>query len=292
MTSRCYACGSEEYDVFSAFTPNGDQRFEYFRCRRCSHSRLAQKVTQEQLQMLYSAEYEPAFAKYSQGQRSLLSQLREFSFDIIGRRIESHVPKGRLLEIGCGAGVFLQTMRRRGWDVYGLEPNHESVQRLRSHLGLGVIEGWLEDGDPNWGSFDVIAMLDVIEHLPDPVGALGHIRNLIRPGGVLVLSTPNVSSMEHAWFGARWYPLHPPHHLWLFSPDSLLAAVRESGFTDVKLAMSPLGYAWPSLRQVLRLKAPPAPIDAILKLLGVLLVGIAGCLLGRPATLELYARRY
>jgi len=245
----------------------------------------------EDLRTLYATQYQPVCGEFVTGRRSLLSRLREVSFDLMARRIEARVPKGRLLEVGCGSGVFLVAMRRRGWAVAGLEPHRTSTQDLRTHHGLDVRAGMLEDAPIEWGPFDAVALLDVIEHLVDPAAALAKVRALLRPGGVVIVATPNVASLEHRLFGRWWFALQPPDHLWLFSPDSLQRMVMMAGFNQLSLAVSPVAYAWPSVCRYLRIQAPSGAFHAAIKALTAGPMGLLGMLQGAPANLELYARR-
>jgi len=284
-------CGQGRLDTFAALPLAGEQRFTYLRCRRCGLARLADGQADDNLQAFYAAEYEPVCTDFATGHRSLLSYLRETNFHLMARRIEATIPTGRILDVGCGSGVFLAAMSRRGWDVAGIEPHRAVVEDLRRHHGFDVREGMLDDTPVDWGPFDVVALLDVLEHLPYPSAALERVWLLLRPGGLLVIATPNVESLEHRIFGQSWFALQPPDHLWLFSPHSLKRTVTLAGFVQLSMAASPISYAWPSLRRLLRIGEPSRTVDAALKALAALPMGALGLLRSAPANLELYARR-
>lgn len=149
---------------------------------------------------------------------------------------------GRMLDVGCGGGVFLRRMRKAGWIVVGTEPDVKAAARLATREGFpvyGALEDLVRSGEQN---FDVIVLSHVIEHLPDPTPTLAMLRTLLNAGGRLMLTTPNALSLGSRLFGATWRGLEPPRHFNVFSPDSLCQALSQAGLhverigTDVRLA--------------------------------------------------------
>ena len=136
---------------------------------------------------------------------------------------------GRLLDIGCGNGAFLASMRERGWQVQGVEPDPEAARLARERYGLEVITGPLEGAALPAASVDAITMHHVIEHVPDPVALLGECCRVLRPGGKLVAVTPNAEGLGHRLFGIWWFGLDPPRHLHLFSLRTLQACAGKAG---------------------------------------------------------------
>ena len=137
--------------------------------------------------------------------------------------------KGRkLLDVGCGSGDFLLGMRARGWSVLGVEPDPVAAAAARKN-GLDVRDGMLADADFADDTFDAIVLSHVIEHVHEPMALLRECGRVLRPGGVLVLMTPNLTSVGHRKFGADWRGLEPPRHLHVFSVESLAACVQRVG---------------------------------------------------------------
>lgn len=288
--NSCWSCGSAVEAGFDARPTFGDGTFSYLRCVSCGLAGLALEQGQRDFRNFYAADYKPGSPEFAEGKRSLLASFRELNFSRMGQRIEKLIPPGRLLDVGCGAGLFLSTMRRRGWDVAGLEPNEGLVGELQSRHGLDARQGWLDDVDPSWGPFDAVTMCDVIEHLPNPLAALVTVKSLLRPGGVLLITTPNVDALEHEMFGEFWYALQPPEHLWLFSLRSAECSLRRAGFEGIKPATSPVSYAWPSISS--RVGIPPGGgvVEALMKLAVGLPVGLIAERRRAPAQIELYAQ--
>jgi 2-polyprenyl-3-methyl-5-hydroxy-6-metoxy-1,4-benzoquinol methylase len=143
----------------------------------------------------------------------------------------SYVPGGRLLEVGCGNGRQLERLAQAGWKVEGLDFDERAVQTARK-LGLDVKTGDLESARYPDAHFDAVILSHVIEHVPDPVGLLAECRRVLRPGGQLVLATPNSDSWGHRSFGKAWLGLDPPRHLLVFTPRALARAAQRAGFAE------------------------------------------------------------
>jgi SAM-dependent methyltransferase len=138
---------------------------------------------------------------------------------------------GRLLEVGCGAGVLLERMKDRGWEVRGIEPDGRAAALAARAVGEDAIHtGDLADAPFSVESFDAVVLFHVIEHLLEPRDALDRCRRYLVPGGRLVIATPNIHSLGRRWFGPHWLHWDPPRHIQLYSPRSLGRLVEEAGF--------------------------------------------------------------
>ena len=143
------------------------------------------------------------------------------------------VSGGRLLDVGFGGGAFLITAKSMGWNVVGVDADPEVIKNARS-LGLAAYEGGVEVLTGMDGSFDVITMSHVIEHLADPLAAIHRSYALLKSGGQIWIETPNIDSLGHLRFGRHWRGLEAPRHLVLFSSESLERALLHAGFVRVK----------------------------------------------------------
>ena len=143
--------------------------------------------------------------------------------------------KGRLLEIGCGAGDTLKLAADMGWDARGLDVDPKAVANGRAK-GRNVHLGQLTDQRLADESFDLVLMSHVIEHLHDPSGMLRECRRIVRRDGLLVVFTPNADSWSHRRFGVHWRGLEPPRHLFLFNPRTLERTARASGFGAISIS--------------------------------------------------------
>src|SRR5207237_8067181 len=120
------------------------------------------------------------------------------------------------LEFGCGGVQFMSRRAEAGWNVGGIEPDPKAVQALRARKGFDV-RASLADFGEGAEAFDVVTMSHVIEHVTDPIGTLRSLRRILRPGGLLLITTPNAASLGSRVFGKYWRGLEPPRHLNVFT---------------------------------------------------------------------------
>ena len=143
-------------------------------------------------------------------------------------------PGARLLDLGCGNGNFLSVARDLGYQVTGLEPDPKAVEIGRA-AGLEIFEGALPSPFLSIASFDQVTASHVIEHLHDPKAALRAIFDLLKPGGRVWISQPNLAALGLARFGKFWRGLEPPRHLTLFDRPGLTRLLEAVGFHQVRL---------------------------------------------------------
>jgi 2-polyprenyl-3-methyl-5-hydroxy-6-metoxy-1,4-benzoquinol methylase len=142
---------------------------------------------------------------------------------------------GKLLDVGCGNGQFLDRMRELGWGVIGVEPDKQAAKVARERLGLSIHEGLLEKIAFPDETFDAVTMNHVVEHLPDPINTLRECHRILKKGGRLVVTVPNIESLGHHLCREAWRGLEVPRHLFLFSLPTLRACVERSELQVLEL---------------------------------------------------------
>jgi SAM-dependent methyltransferase len=142
--------------------------------------------------------------------------------------------KGRLLEIGCGAGFFLKAAEHDGWDVCGIELSEAGCAFAVERLGLRVRREQAEQLSFEPESFDIVAMFDVIEHVLDPRAILAAVHRVLRPGGLVLISTPNLNAFSRTALGVSWAVLSPREHLYYFTEATLEQLLERCGFDRVE----------------------------------------------------------
>ena len=139
--------------------------------------------------------------------------------------------QGRLLDVGCGNGQTLVRMADLGWHAEGLDTDPIAVRVARAK-GLEVREGTLQSQQFASGSFDAVLMSHVIEHLHDPVSLMKECYRVLKPGGRLIVITPNIRSWGHRFYKGDWRGLEPPRHLQIFTRPSLSRLSSLAGFAS------------------------------------------------------------
>ena len=137
----------------------------------------------------------------------------------------------RLLDVGCATGEFLLAARARGWQVYGVESSPIGAATARRVPGSEIHAGTLDTADYPNGYFDVVTMWDVIEHLQSPRRYLQRIAEILRPGGLLSITTPNIRSLSFRLLGVNWSEIGPNDHLYYFTPRTIARLLDECGFS-------------------------------------------------------------
>jgi 2-polyprenyl-3-methyl-5-hydroxy-6-metoxy-1,4-benzoquinol methylase len=163
-----------------------------------------------------------------------------------------YVAGGKILDVGCGNGNYLYSLRELGWETYGVEMDEQVCHYVREVLGLTVFQGTLEEAHLPNNLFDVVTMRHVLEHLPDPSRSLAEVYRLLRAGGSVLIETPNIESVQARFFRARWFHLDIPRHLYHFTPATLPALLQKTGFSEIRLSFLPsmtgitgsLQYRW------------------------------------------------
>ena len=166
-------------------------------------------------------------------------RFQAFMAEVCARRcafIESLMPVGSLLDVGCGGGELLAAALARGWRAAGAEPMTEAARLARSRApesdirsGLSSEVGFAE------GSFDVVCAFHVLEHMPDSRAFLGELARFARPGGLVVVETPNYASRLRRVRGERWLHLRPLEHLVHFTPATMRGALAGTGLEPLRV---------------------------------------------------------
>jgi SAM-dependent methyltransferase len=221
----CPLCNCEDRKVVRS-EPEG----QLFRCRRCRFLYVYPRPTLDELKALYDAEY------FSD--RDLESWLS--CRTPVYRQCLQHLDKiapggGRLLDVGCGTGEFVAQALSHGWSAVGIESSNVASQFAREHNHVPVHNVVLETAPFAPGSFDVVTLLDVLEHLLDPQAEITRVHRLIKPGGMAVVRVPNTlfhlpKARMCALLKVSDSNLEIPHHLNHFTPPTLSRLLRTVGF--------------------------------------------------------------
>ena len=233
MSAVCPACGSGR--LHPAFRRR-DTTFR--RCRDCRSLVDTEIASPDQLARIY--EGKGYYVKDDGGrdgvpfgysgdyvaQRGFI----EDKFDRVLGHIERYVNPGRLLDVGCGPGFLLAVATKRGWEAVGMDVNEWAVRYGQDVVGVEVQHGVLTAASFPDEKFDAITMMDLLEHVPEPSRLLEQAARLLRPGGALVVLTPDAGAPVSRLMGRRWPEVVPGEHTVLFSRIGLTKALARNGF--------------------------------------------------------------
>lgn len=243
---NCDICGADEpTPLCSAACPDspaGDV-FTAVKCGNCGLVYVTPRPEKEELSAFYRDDYYGGGADKKAGPAALA--LAFFCF-LRKNRVLKYRRSGRLLDIGCGDGTFLDSIRTKDWEVFGVET---SVPGCRSCAQKGITVR-RDMAFPD-GFFDVITMWQSLEHFETPTAALREAHRVLAADGTLILSVPNIASLEYLLFGTRWFHLDLPRHLYHFSPRTITRLLEKSGFTVLKTDYHSFEYNPYSLLQTI-----------------------------------------
>jgi SAM-dependent methyltransferase len=146
--------------------------------------------------------------------------------------LERWAPSGRLLELGCAYGFFLQIAAAR-WQARGIDVSAEAVRHARDVGGVDAVQADFLSLPDEPGRYDLVCLWDTIEHLPRPIETVEKAARWLKPGGTLVLTTGDVESRLARLQGERWRQVHPPTHLFYFSPATLRRTATRAGLETI-----------------------------------------------------------
>lgn len=232
----CILCGADNAEVLSM-----QKSWPVVRCRNCGFVYLRERPTENALSEMYDkAYYEDGEVGYCGYEKTFQKYKTAFDsiFDRRHNDLLKHAKGKNLLEIGCAHGFLLDYLSKRNWNVTGLEVSTLSSSYARDSLGLNVHTGTLESVHFPDDSFDVVLLLDVLEHLHRPYDTLAEIDRILSPGGILVVQCPWElyhweEVCEALLKGMKPGTIEPdavPAHLYFFQPKTLEAVLEKGGF--------------------------------------------------------------
>jgi 2-polyprenyl-3-methyl-5-hydroxy-6-metoxy-1,4-benzoquinol methylase len=231
----CPLCGAEQFRTAFEEPP-----YSIRRCERCGMGWASPRFSQERLEEIYkSDDYWRSPSPKVQGYTDYRGDERLY-VDTFRRRLKfvlADGPRsGRSLDVGCAAGFCMAAMQELGFEAHGLEISETIASHARERFGFGTIHiGTLDSVTFPDGHFDLITMWDVVEHVVDPIALLVRARELLRPGGLLVIETQDIDSRFARSLGPRWHHYKHEEHIYHFTPPTVRTLLSRAGFDVVKL---------------------------------------------------------
>ncbi len=240
-TVHCNLCGSTSYkvvyparyekekdfDIIQKFRASGDELLvdQLVKCSRCELIYVSPRFKGKAIVEAYSAGEDPLFISQAHA--------REKTFYDSLAGIERFIPrKGKVLDVGTAGGSFLAAAQRRGWEVYGCEPNRWLAKWGKEHYGIAIKPGTIFDQKYKNSQFDMVTLWDVIEHTPDPGAVLLECKRVLRENGLLVVNYPDMGSIIARLMGRKWLFLTSVH-LYYFTRRTIIQMLRNAGFEPI-----------------------------------------------------------
>ena len=231
--TACPICHTDQMTPLIAI-----DRWTIAECRICQLGMLSPRPDAAELSDLYQETY---FDRVSLGQPATQAvverRVRESRKRVT--LVRSYLRRGRLLDVGCATGYFLEAARRAGFSVAGIEHSGWAVEEANRLFGVNARAGELSDLIGRDERYDGVTMWHVLEHTRDPKESLHAVKTLLKKGGVVFIELPNYLSVDARREGVAWSGWDVPYHLWHFTPASLSRLLTLCGFRVLRIKRHP-----------------------------------------------------
>lgn len=225
----CTICKSTQVEI--KFNLTEDR--QVLCCLICGVEFLFPQLNDEELKILYSENYYRAWGIQGEVENEITKEMKIATFQLRLNLIRQFVTSGKVLDVGCATGYFLEIARTNGFEPYGVEFSEYSAAIAKKKFGeKNVFLGTLEQYDFENKSFDVIVMSDLIEHVRIPAQTLSKAAALLKDDGVIMIMTPDTKTLSNNVMGKRWthYKLE---HFFYFSHSSISYVAEQCGLNVV-----------------------------------------------------------
>jgi len=224
--------------------------FTYVQCKECGLVYMNPQVVPEDIEKLYPADYAP----HTTTGKKTGSKIRNFQNRIIKIPLTARLVKGlmnvkivdsiyrglnqqsRILDVGCGAGSFLNTVRTdKACEVYGVDISEAAVREAKNSFGLDIFKGTVTEAPLPNAYFDIITAWWYLEHIPDPRATVARVSSLLKNNGYFIMGVPNFNSFHAKHFKDKWYHLDCPRHLCIWTPRAITRLLENHGLAVTKI---------------------------------------------------------
>jgi len=242
---KCNLCGADDYNTLAEECILSKEKLQIVKCKKCGLIYTNPRLDAEGLSIVYGEE---SYAeKTITGASCLDVSVNKNRFYNCLKLLEKCKYKdGKLLDVGCGTGIFLETIaKRKSWHLYGVEPSKYAFKVAHNKFGDNIFNCTLEEAQFKDKSFDVITLWNVLEHVPDPLAVLNEAERILKDDGLLILSVPNVILYQVKRFMVKTGLLsknniswHAAEHLYHFTPKTINMLINKTNFVIFKQTLS------------------------------------------------------
>ncbi|MEK7389639.1 MAG: class I SAM-dependent methyltransferase [Elusimicrobiota bacterium] len=227
--AQCSACGGAAPLLSRSTVETG---FQIMVCPGCGLGRTWPAVPTDEISRWYPEQY---YGKENVRFNPLFETLVRWFRKRRAAVIHNRVPRGPVLDVGCGRGLLLENLRSLGYESHGLELSETAAWHARHALKLEVATGDFLTSPHEKDRYNAVIFWHTLEHFANPTAAIARAYELLKPGGVLAVAVPNYASWQARLFGRYWFHLDVPRHYTHFGPKTLEALLRRHRLRIVQL---------------------------------------------------------
>ena len=231
---ECPACGSNELVPHLTCEDHtvSHETFQIVMCGVCNLAITSPQPESADLGRYYESEEYISHSGKTTGLSSVYHLARSYHLKWKKSLIKTYATKGSVLDFGCGTGEFLQTMKKAGWSIFGVEPSDLARQKASGLKGSKIVADIHQLHKDN---FTIITLWHVLEHLPNLNEMLQMLLSKLDTNGTLFLAVPNYESADAQKYQSHWAGYDVPRHLWHFSKKSMTHLVAKAGAKIVNI---------------------------------------------------------
>lgn len=219
---KCYLCGQENISLLEKM------KFQIAECSNCTFAFIISSTGTGK--NVYPEEYYKSWGLKPNGSLPLHTiAMKRKTFIHKLSEIEKYCSKGKVLDVGCATGIFLEVAQQRGWNVWGCEISEWAAKKAKEKFGDVIFQKDVCEVKFEKNFFDLITLFDVIEHLDDPFKFFREIHQIMRPGGIVAIVSPSLTSLSRKLMGKKWINFKEEHRFY-FSPKSIRLFLSKLNF--------------------------------------------------------------
>lgn len=234
---HCPICNTSQFSPFLACVDHTVSRetFQIVECNSCGFKFTNPRPEGSVLGNYYKSENYVSHSNTKKGFiNSTYQSVRKYTLLKKLQLISKYFKTGKILDIGCGTGEFLNTCKSAKWETFGIEPDEDARKMAIQNFGLNVQAESELNNFPD-ASFDVISMWHVLEHVPKLNERIEDLKRLIKPNGIIIIAVPNCSSLDAKSYKEEWAAYDVPRHLYHFTPKDIDTLFKKHQLTTFKI---------------------------------------------------------
>jgi len=241
---HCPICGSKDYEKKHVLLHTSNKVIQklkiyevntfLYKCRKCDFYFASPQISSE----LMSQYYKILDSEYydNNNLNNNLNKQRPNSISMVLSILRKYKLKGKVLEIGCGKGYLLNELKKEGiYECFGIEPSPTASKFAMENFGLNIKNELFNGKSAFTFLFDVVILVDVIEHLNNPREVFNNIRRVLKPGGIVIVSTGNINSLNYKLFGKYWGYFRSWEHISFFNKNSINKLCKLTNFEIIEI---------------------------------------------------------